>query len=334
MDAANPLTTSKRMSACTLLCILLLMFWAALGSAQDKLESEAGSADKPNAPGKSDESANNNNYTNRIKEYTTEPYFMTELVDHLPMSAKVPSPDKVLGYIVGTPNRLTYTKDIYRYYAELAKATPRVRIFTAPERSEDGKEQILVAVGDESALAKLDRYKEITAKLADPRSINETQAQALIGEGKAFYWASGSIHSPETGSPEMLMELAYRLAVEESPFIRQIRDSIITLITPVTEVDGRDMMVDLYNYRKANENIGPGLIYWGKYTAHDNNRDGMVMSQVLTRTMMNTFFAWHPTVLHDLHESVPFLYTSTGTGPYNRELDPIVISEWHEMAFQ
>jgi len=47
-------------------------------------------------------------------------------------------------------------------------------------------------------------------------------------------------------------------------------------------VDGRDRMVDIYRYRKANKNIGPGLIYWGKYTAHDNNRDGMVMSQVLT----------------------------------------------------
>ncbi|MBA3357808.1 MAG: hypothetical protein H0U18_18080 [Pyrinomonadaceae bacterium] len=75
-----------------------------------------------------------------------------------------------------------------------------MRVFSAPERSEEGKEQILVAVGDEALLAKLDRYKEITAKLADPRRITEADAQKLIGEGKAFYWASGSIHSPETGS--------------------------------------------------------------------------------------------------------------------------------------
>ena len=109
--------------------------------------------------------ATDNEYTIKIKEYTTETYFRTELVDHLPMSDRVPSPDKVLGYIVGTPNKLTYTKDHYRYYRELAKASPRVRVFTAPERSEEGKEQILVAVGDEATLAKLDRYKEITAQL-------------------------------------------------------------------------------------------------------------------------------------------------------------------------
>ena len=95
------------------------------------------------------------------------------------MSDKVPSPDKVLGYVVGTPNKLTYSKDLYRYYRELAKATPRVRVFTAPEKSEEGKEQMLVAVGDENLLAKLDRYKEITAKLADPRKINEQEAQQL-----------------------------------------------------------------------------------------------------------------------------------------------------------
>ncbi|MGZ5482235.1 MAG: M14 family zinc carboxypeptidase, partial [Pyrinomonadaceae bacterium] len=267
-------------------------------------------------------------------EYTTESYFMTELVDHLPMSETVPSPDKVLGYVVGTPNKLTYTKDVHRYFREIARASPRVRVFTAPERSEEGKEQILVAVGDEALLANLDRYKEITAKLADPRRINEAEAQKLIGEGKAFYWASGSIHSPETGSPEMLMELAYRLAVEESPFIQAIRKNVIVLITPVLEVDGRDKMVDIYNYRKANPaKNAPSLIYWGKYVAHDNNRDGLGLALALSRNQMKTFLDYHPQVLHDLHESVPFLYTSTGTGPYNAWLDPITVNEWQLLAY-
>jgi hypothetical protein len=275
-----------------------------------------------------------NDYSKKIKEYTTEKFFLTELVDHLPMSDTVPSPDKVLGYIVGTPNKLTYSKDLYRYYRELARTSKRVRLFTAPEKSEEGKEQILVAVGDEATLAKLDRYKDITAKLADPRRVSETEAQSLIGEGKVFYWASGSIHSPETGSPEMLMELAYRLAVEESPFIQAIRKNVIVLITPVLEVDGRDMMVDTYNYRKANPGKNaPGLIFWGKYVAHDNNRDGLGMALALTRNQMKTFLEYHPAILHDLHESVPFLYTSTGTGPYNAWLDPITIDEWQLLAY-
>jgi hypothetical protein len=276
----------------------------------------------------------NAEYTKSILENTTDPQFLTELVDHLPASATVPSPEKILGYPVGTPNKLTYTKDQYRYYRELARTSPRVKVFVAPEKSEQGREQLLVVVSDEANITKLARFKEITAKLADPRGLTDQAAAALVSEGKPIYWASGSIHSPETGSPEMLMELAYRLAVEESPFIQQIRKNSIVMITPTLEVDGRDVMVDSYNYRKANEGKRtPGLIYWGKYVAHDNNRDSMGMALALTRNQMAQFLEYHPTVLHDLHESVPFLYVSTGTGPYNAWLDPIVVSEWQDLAY-
>jgi hypothetical protein len=272
-------------------------------------------------------------YSAKIRELTTEPRFNTELTDHLPADPRVPTPFKVLGYVPGTVGRLSYVADVTRYFRALDEASPRVKVFDLGT-SDEGRPMIVAAIADSATIERLAHYRDITAALADPRRLSSDSAQRLIAGGKAIYYASGSIHSPETGSPEMLMELAYRLAVEDTPFIRQIRDSIITLITPVTEVDGRDRQVDVYRYRKANRNIGPNLIYWGKYTAHDNNRDGIVMSQVLTRTMMDAFFTWHPTVLHDLHESVPFLYTSTGTGPYNRELDPIVITEWHELAFQ
>ena len=273
-------------------------------------------------------------YTESIVKNTTDKMFLTELVDHLPASAKVPTPARVLGYPIGTPGKLTYTKDQYRYYKELEKASPRVKTFLAPEKSEEGRDQMLVVVSDEANLAKLSRYKEITAKLADPRNLNDDAAKLLIAEGKAIYWLSGSIHSTETGSPEMLMELAYRLAVEDSPLIDAIRKNVIVMITPTLEVDGRDMMVDLYNYRKANEGKRvPGLVYWGKYVAHDNNRDSLGMALALSRNQMATFLDYHPTVLHDLHESVPFLYTSTGTGPYNAWLDPIVVDEWQALAY-
>ncbi|MGC2256139.1 MAG: M14 family zinc carboxypeptidase, partial [Candidatus Acidiferrales bacterium] len=272
-------------------------------------------------------------YTAKIREYTTEPYLSTPLVDHLPASATVPSPDKILGYAIGTPNKLTHVADIHRYYLALAKSSPRVRTFILG-KSEEGRNFMVIAISDEQNIAQLDHYKDITAKLADPRKITPEEAADLEKTGKPFYWLSGSIHSPETGSPEMLMELAYRLAVEDSPMIDQIRKNVIVLITPVLEVDGRDREVDLYNWEKANPNkAAPSLIYWGHYVAHDNNRDGIAMALTLSKIQMKTFLTWHPQVLHDLHESIPFLYISTGTGPYNAWLDPIVESEWQELAF-
>jgi hypothetical protein len=285
-------------------------------------------ADKKPAPQKNDEG-----YTAKIREYTTEPFFLTELVDHLPASATVPTPEKVLGYSIGTPNKLTYTRDIDRYMRELEKASRRVKVFSIG-KSEEGREMILVAVSDEANIARLDRYSEIAAKLADPRKLPESEAARLITEGLPMYWVSGSIHASETGSPEMLMELAYRLAVEESPFIQNIRRNSIALITPISEVDGHDKQVDVYNYRKANPNKpAPPSAYWGRYVLHDNNRDAIGMGLALTRNMTAAFLRFHPVVLHDLHESVPFLYISTGMGPYNAWLDPIVVDEWQKMAW-
>ncbi len=276
----------------------------------------------------------NEAYTAKIREYTTEKFFLTELVDHLPASDKVPAPDKVIGYPVGSPDKLTYSRDINRYMRELEKASPRVKVISIGN-SEEGREMLAVIIADEATMARLDRIKEINARLADPRKIkDEAEAASLLAETKPVYWMSGSIHSSETGSPEMLMELAYRLAVEESPFIQAIRKNVIAMITPVVETDGHDRYVDVYRYRKENpKKQAPNLIYWGKYVAHDNNRDGMTLSLKLSQNMMKNFLEWHPTVLHDLHESVPFLYASTGAGPYNSWLDPITINEWQELAY-
>ena len=172
----------------------------------------------------------------------------------------------------------------------------------------------------------------VSRKLGDPRTIkfDDAEADKLVAQSVPVYYITGTIHSPETGAPTALMELAYRLAVDESPYIREIRDGMITLITPVVEVDGRDRMVDIYKWHLAHpKDFYPPLIYWGKYVAHDNNRDAMGVTLKLTQNVLNTYVSWHAQVLHDLHESVPYLYDNTvGDGPYNAWVDPLLVDEW------
>jgi hypothetical protein len=272
-------------------------------------------------------------YTRLIRQNTTGAQFLTALVDHLPASAIIPTPLKFHGYISGAEGHLTYAEDVYRYLRALEAASPRVKVFSIG-RSEEGREMIVAAVSSEETIAHLDRYRDITRRLADPRTLSDADAKKLTSDGKAIYYLTGTIHSPETGSPEMLMELAYRLAVDDTPAIRSIRDNVITLITPVVEVDGRDRMVDLARYHAQNPALPvPPLVYWGHYVAHDNNRDQLGMALALSKNITRTFMEWHPQVLHDLHESIPFLYISTGTGPYNPALDPAVINEQHRMAY-
>ena len=275
-------------------------------------------------------------YTQHIKKYTTEPYFNSPLTDYLPASKTVPTPEAVLGDVSGAPNMLPYAETVYKYFRLLAKSTPRVRVYTIGH-SEEGREMIAVAIADQSLLNQQQANNARLAQLADPRTIhmNDKVAAQLVKESFPVYYITGTIHSPETGAPTALMELAYRLAVDNSPYIQYIRSHMIVLITPVVEVDGRDRMVDIYRWHRAHlgENW-PHLLYWGHYVAHDNNRDAMGMSLDLTRNVLNTYLGWHAQVLHDLHESVPFLYDNTvGDGPYNSWIDPILVGEWQQLGW-
>ena len=271
-------------------------------------------------------------YTSRIKKATPDPRILTELVDHMPVSATVPSPLKFFGYVPGEPGNLTYHADIVRYYEALEKASPRVKLFRIG-KSDEGRDMVALAIADEATIKQLDKYKQITARLTDPRKLQDAEAKQLIATGKPIYYATGSIHTPEFGSPEMLIELAFRLAVEESDYIRTIRNNSIVVLTPATEVDGREKAVD--NFRWALKNPGkpqPGLVYWGKYVQHDNNRDGIGVGLKLTQNILKSFLDWRPQVFHDLHETATLLYVSTGTGPYNTVVDPIQINEWWLLA--
>jgi hypothetical protein len=275
-------------------------------------------------------------YTKKLKEYTTAAHFTSPLVDYLPASKTVPTPKAVLGDIAGAPGKLPYVREVHEYMRMVEKASPRVKVYSIG-KSEEGREMIAVAVSSESNLAKLDENRARLAKLADPRTINlnDVEADKLVDQSVPVYYITGAIHSPETGSPTALMELVYRLAVDESPYVQKIRSRIVTLITPVVEVDGRDRQVDIYRWHLANpEKHWPSLIYWGKYVAHDNNRDAMALTLNLTRNVLNTYTGWKAQVLHDLHESVAYLYDNTvGDGPYNAWLDPILTDEWQMIGW-
>jgi hypothetical protein len=277
-------------------------------------------------------------YTDQIHKYTTDPSFISPLVDYLPASKTVPTPAKVLGDVSGAPDMLPYAEDAYKYFRLLEASSPRVKVFTIGH-TEEGREMIVAAIADQNLLAAAKENDARLAQLADPRKIgpndSDAKARQLIDQSWPVYYITGTIHSPETGAPTALMELAYRLAADDAPYIKYIRSHMIVLITPVVEVDGRDRMVDIYKWHKAHPGQDwPHLLYWGHYVAHDNNRDAMAMTLDLTRNVLDTYLGWHAQVLHDLHESVPFLYDNTvGDGPYNAWVDPTVADEWAELGW-
>jgi hypothetical protein len=266
-----------------------------------------------------------------VKKATTKPEFLSPLVDHLPKRAGVPVPKDVLGYHIGTEKKLTYTADQYRFFRALEKALPgRVKVLVTGQ-TEEGREMMVVYFSSEANIKNLEANRQNLKRLADPRGLTEAQAQQLIAATKPHYHLSAGLHSGESNPPEAVMELGYRLAVSEEPYIRQIRDNVIVSITPSTDVDGRDRYVDWYYAYKVDEaydggeNFG-GPPYWGKYVFHDNNRDINYGVDSL-RVHLNWYLHWVPPIWHDLHEAQTLLYTFSGQPPQNANLDPLLYTE-------
>jgi len=309
-------------------------------------------------------------FAKAVKEWTTQPYFTSPLVDHLPKVTGIPMPKDVLGYHIGAPAKLTYYADILKYYKALAAATPRVQIETIGKSDED-RELVVVWISSDANIKNLKQNRDNLARIADPRGLSDAEVKRLIATTKPQYHLMGGLHSGETGPSEMLMELAYRLVTETSPLINGIRDNVIVSITPVADPDGRDRNVDwFYKTNQEMESAGaagaaaggagataggaataaqaPGggrgaapapeaagaggrgggaaLPYWGKYVFHDNNRD-IHLSQVSMRALADFYFTAFPPIMHDLHESLPLLYTYSGGPPQNPNLDPILFTE-------
>src|SRR5437762_4542950 len=167
-------------------------------------------------PGRGPNQPIDEEYTKKIKQYTTETFFLSPLVDYLPASKTVPTPKAVLGDIAGAEGKLPYTKEVYEYMRLLAKSTPRVKVYSIGT-TEEGREMLAVAVASEALMAKLDANKADLAKLADPRSIkfDDALADDIAKRAAPVYYITGTIHSTEAGAPTALMELAYRLRSEE-----------------------------------------------------------------------------------------------------------------------
>jgi hypothetical protein len=303
----------------SLLLVLALFLSSAIQTATQ--------AQKPIAAAVTDDA----DFAEFVKKATTKPEFLSPLVDHLPKKPGVPTPKDILGYHIGTEKKLTYVADQQRYFRALQKALPgRVRT-EVTGKTEEGRDIMVLYVTSEANLKNLEVNRQNTKRIADPRGLTDAQVQQLVANTKPHYHISAGLHSGETNPPEAVIELAYRLAASEEPYIKQIRDNVIVSITGATDVDGRDRYVDWYYAYKIDEayeggeNYG-GPPYWGKYVFHDNNRDINYGVDSL-RVHLNWYLNWVPPIWHDLHEAQTLLYTFSGQPPQNANLDPILYTE-------
>lgn len=267
---------------------------------------------------------------------TTEKRFLNDWVSVMPDHPTIPSPRDFLGHIAGAESEMTNVDEIHAYMRAIAAGTDRAQVINIGQTAE-GREMIAIVIADPETLANIDDYKARLNALADPRGMSEADAEAAINGAKPIYWITAGLHSTEYGPPETAMEIAYRVAAEDRDLFKNIRKNVITMITPVFEVDGRNRSTEWFlKHNKGRKDFydrpPSGPPFWGKYTFHDNNRDAIGLTQPISKNYLETFMEYKPTLSLDLHESVPYLYVATGTGPYNPSVPAATVAEWASIA--
>jgi Zinc carboxypeptidase len=219
-------------------------------------------------------------------------------------ASRVPSPRDVLGFTPGDDRELASWERIVDYFKALARASDRV-ILRDLGQTTLGRPFLLAIISSPANLARLDQFREIQRKLADPRAVrDQEEAEKLIAQGRSVVLITCGVHSTEVGGNLVSMNIAFRLASDDSPDTRDILDKCIVLLVPSLNPDGVDIVKNWYDKTLGTpaEGTGPPEIYH-HYTGHDNNRDWYAFTQVETQLAIDKVHnIWHPQIVHDIHQ--------------------------------
>jgi Zinc carboxypeptidase len=246
-----------------------------------------------------------------------------------PDAGIVPAPDKVLGFKIGEDRKLANWDRFLEYFRSLAAKSDRIKI------EELGKTTlkrpfIMATISSAENLKRLEEFKEIQRKLADPRLLKPgSEINEMIRMGKTIVVITCSIHSTEVGGTFTATELAYRLVSDNAH--AQILDNVILLLVPSLNPDGTDLVADWYRKTLGSpaEGTPPPELYH-HYTGHDNNRDWYAFTQVETQLTVDKILnAWHPQILHDVHQmggTGARFFVPPYIDPWEPNIDPAIIA--------
>src|SRR5579863_288413 len=222
------------------------------------------------------------------------------------LRAAAPTPLEYLGFRPGDDYKLADYAQIIGYFEQLAKASNRIRLVEYG-RSSLGKPMYVAYISSRENLAKLDRYREISRRLALGR-LEEKEAHALAAEGKAVVWIDSGLHASEVAPVQQAPDLAYRMLTAEDEETRAIRDNVILMQVPVINPDGLDWIVHWYRNNVGTPYEAAPLPWlYMKYAGHDNNRDWFMLNLEETRyTTRLLFREWFPHIVYNQHQAPPF----------------------------
>ena len=239
--------------------------------------------------------------------------------------AQLPKPASVFGFEPGADFKIADFEQMHTYFKLLAKSTKRIKMVEIG-KSVQGKPLLLMFISSEENLAKLEDWRQISAKLSRAK-ISDTEALALSENGKAIVWIDAGMHASEKACAQMMPELAYRLVNEETPTYKKIRENVITLLMPVMNPDGLDIVADWYKAQLGTpfEATSPPWL-WHPYIGHDNNRDWFMNNMPESKAVSEVLYnKWYPQIVYNHHQSSPpwtRMFIPPFASPVNPDIHP------------
>jgi len=254
------------------------------------------------------------------------------------MPQSLPAPEQYLGFRVGTDKKLATWPQVVEYMRMASRASDRIK-FEEMGKSTLGNPFVLLTISSPKNLARLDQIKADQRMLAYPYTLGEKEAEEIIARNPAVMLITLTIHSSEIGSTQMSLELAHRLATENSPYIQNILDNVVFLLAPSVNPDGQVLIIDWYNKNVGTEHeYAPMPWLYHHYVGHDNNRDAYMLTQKETQLVTKILYKdWFPLVFLDEHQmgsSGARIFVPPFVDPVNPNIDPAIVAAANLMGMR
>jgi hypothetical protein len=250
--------------------------------------------------------------------------------------APLPTPESHFGHPMGVDRELLDWDKVVSYFQALAKSSDKILVEELGKTAE-GRPFIAATISSAATLRNLDHYREIQAKLADPRRTTPEESARLATEGKTVVLITCSIHATEVASTHSAIQFVYNLLSEDTPKFRAILANVIIVLVPSQNPDGLDIVTRWYRkvLGTAYEGSSPPELYQ-KYVGHDNNRDWYIFSQPETRlTVSRLLNAWHPQIVYDVHQQGAYasrMFVPPWLNPIDPNVDATLAQEGNSLG--
>ncbi len=240
------------------------------------------------------------------------------------LPAQLPGPVEALGREVGADHFLANYTQLTAWWEQLAAGSDRMRLEPLGKTAY-GLDMQLAILSSPENLARLDEIREINARLALGRDVDEAVARDLAARGRTVIWIDAGMHATESVAAQNILELVWQMVSRDDAEVRRILDEVVLLVCPANP-DGMEMVANAY---MATGRVGGIPVLYQRYAGHDNNRDYYAGNLVETQHIMGALYRrWFPQVVYNHHQTAPrgtILFTPPFRDPFNHNVDPLVI---------